>query len=482
MSERRAVCVHGHFYQPPREDPVTGEVPQEPSARPYHDWNERIAAECYEPMARARAQGPDGGERVVNNYERMSFDFGPTLLLWMARRKPELLARIAAAEHAARERSGGHGAALAHPFHHVILPLATPRDRRTEILWGLAAHRRFFGAEPEGVWLPECAVDRATLADALDLGLRFTILAPEQGEGEVDPLLPATVRLEDGRPFDVVLFEGETSRGVSFGDLAADADLWFARCRERLSGCEGSSFLLVATDGETFGHHRTFAEMGLARFLLLAEAAEGIDPMLPASFLAEVPLRRGIRLREPSSWSCAHGVERWRSGCSCGITGGDHSWRAPLRRALEHLRDRIDTAWEERAGELFRDPWRARDGAAPLFLAVGPEDRTAVRSFFAEQLREGADERAAAGLLEIQLHRLSMFTSCGWFFDDIGGLEARQNLARAARAIDLSRERLGIDPEPSFLDILSEAKSNDPALGDGRRIYLEHVRPALGRT
>jgi alpha-amylase/alpha-mannosidase (GH57 family) len=494
----RFVCIHGHFYQPPRENPWLEAIEGQPSAYPYHDWNERITAECYAPNANARIL--DAENRIiaiVNNYASMSFNFGPTLLSWLEEKDPEVYRAILAADAESARRFSGHGSAMAQPYNHMILPLAGARDRATQVAWGIADFRRRFGREPEGMWLPETAVDLDTLEDLAAAGIRFTILSPQQAshvrrvgeeqwreapEGGPDPTVPYRVVLPSGASIAVFFYDGPISRAVAFDRLLSRGD----HLAERLMGAfsadrEGPQLVHIATDGETFGHHHRHGDMALAYALQTIETAGLARVTNYGEFLERFPPVQEARIREKTSWSCAHGVERWRSDCGCqsgAHPGWNQAWRAPLRGALDALRAALAPAWEERAGGLLVDPWKARDAYVGVILDRSPEN---ARRFLREHARRELSEAERIEtwkLLELQRHAQLMYTSCGWFFDDIGGIEARQILAYAGRALELARDTLGSDFEPLVLEPLSRAASNVPETGDGRRIYETSVRPA----
>jgi alpha-amylase/alpha-mannosidase (GH57 family) len=337
MSQTRSIVLHGHFYQPPREDPWTDQVPAQPTAAPYHDWNERIERECYGPIVASRvlADG-DGPELVVNALEWMSFDFGPTLLVWLERHAPDTYAAILEADRRSVARLG-HGNALAMPYHHPILPLATPRDRAAEVRWGIADFRRRFGREPEGMWLPETAVDDATLDTLAAEGIRFTVVAPHQVDPAPTDGRPVRHVTASGRDIALFVYDGALSHGVAFGELLSDGVAWAERM---MAEDESVTLSSIATDGETFGHHHVFAEMALAKAIV--ELRDRSDARFEsfASFLAREGAHHGARLVAPSAWSCAHGVDRWRLDCGCRADPSaemSQAWRAPLRGALEWL-------------------------------------------------------------------------------------------------------------------------------------------------
>jgi hypothetical protein len=459
-----AFVLHAHFYQPPRENPWTGAVPREASAAPAHDWNERITTECYRPNAFARIVDDAGAVvAIVNNYSLMSFDLGPTLAVWLEQHHPDVLERIVEADRA-------HGTAIAHPFHHSILPLATAADARTEIRWGIAEFRHRFGRVPAGFWLPETALDDAVLAMLVEEGVSFTIVAPTQ-LAVAPAAVPARWHHPDGRGIDLVVYDGELAQQLAFGMSGLNAQALldeFARHRV-------APLVVAATDGETFGHHHPFTERAVAyAFAVLAKRA-GIATGSLADRLGEVVDRQHARVI-PSAWSCAHGLDRWRRDCGCttgGELGWNQQWRAPLRAALERLRDHAHSAFETLGASVFNDPWAARDDYVGVLL-----DPHSVEAFAAKHLRGDADLVRALTLLEMQRHALAMFTSCGWFFSDLAGLEAVQNLRYAARCFDLLVELGDTPPIEDVLALLAQARSNDPAEGDGRRVWERRVLSA----
>jgi hypothetical protein len=474
------LVVHGHFYQPPRENPWTEVVPAESSAAPYHDWNERITAECYRPNGWARVV--DEGERVVdivNCFELLSFDVGPTLMSWLEQHHREVYDRIIEADRRA-------GRAIAQAFGHAILPLCNERDRRTQVRWGIADFVHRFGRRPEGMWLPETAVDDDVLACLADEGLTFTILAPSQieavrplgdgaerssrdqwvpwGDGAAGGVLRWRHPADPGLALDLVVYDGPLSHDLAFAGVSSQALVARAAARGGL--------VCAATDGETFGHHHTFAERGLAYALAVEAGRRGVGVPRLVDHLGAVPPEREARIRV-SAWSCSHGVARWADDCGChtgGEPGWSQAWRAPLRAALDLLRDWSVEVVERRGPELLDHPWEARDDYAEVLLGV-----TSLADFASRHVR--GDLPDALTLLEAQRHALLMYTSCGWFFNDLAGLETVQILRYAARCIDLHRELGEEPPEHDVLALLAEARSNRPEEGDGRRIWEHHVVP-----
>jgi hypothetical protein len=476
MSTRRSAVLHGHFYQPPREDPWLEEVPREPGAAPFHDWNERIERECYRAVVAARVQGAEGRiERIVNTLEQVSFDAGPTLLAWLEEAAPDTYRAMLEADRASAQRAGGHGNAIAAPYHHVILPLATARDKRTEVRWGIADFERRFGRRPEGMWLPETAVDADTLDVLAEAGIAFTVLAPHQVAGLPPHGLPGRYRTAGGRDIILFLYDGPISHDVAFGPLLRDARGW----ADRMMAGEGARLVVVATDGETFGHHHRFGEMALAA--VLEDLARRTDVTVEsfASWLAREPgAARPVTLKAPSSWSCPHGVDRWRADCGCRTAAEKpttQAWRVPLRESLDALATGLHHLFETEGGRLLRDPWAARDAYATVVTGAGALD-----AFLLEWCpsSDPAARRRAAELLEMERHALGMFTSCGWFFDDLAGLEGLQVLRYAARAIELAGPAAAGLGE-RLREGLVGARSNDRTLGTGRELYDRLVRPAI---
>lgn len=471
-----SVIVHGHFYQPPREIPWTDKVPREVSAAPYHDWNERILAECYRPVTEARVLDDRGHIRdVMNTLEWMSWDAGPTLLRWLAREAPATYAAFLEADARSLARTG-FGNAMASPYHHVILPLASRRDKVTEVRWGIADFRRRFGRDPEGMWLPETAVDLETLEVLAEEGITFTVLAPQQVEVSPAGGLPGRVSLGGGRSIAVFVYDGPLSHGVAFGSLLGDAEAWIREVTAR-SAEPGTRLVSLATDGETFGHHHPWSDLALAATLSGLELGPGVRLESYAAFLDRNPPEEEVVLVEPSSWSCVHGVERWRGDCGCKAAPHETSqqaWRAVLRDALDELAEAVHTLYAEEAASYFDDPWAVRD-AYGTTLESGPAARRAFVEARAARALSEADTSRAVELLEAERDALRMFTSCGWFFDDIAGLEPLQVLRYAAHALDMLGEAGG-PLEARLRDRLAEARSNDPAEGDGRRIWDERIR------
>lgn len=488
-----ALIIHGHFYQPPRENPWTGVVEVEPTAAPFHDWNERIHSECYQPNAGARIVDPTtGGERIVNNYANISFNFGPTLLSWLKENHPETYASIIAADRISARERAGHGNAIAQAYGHAILPLCNARDRQTQIRWGLADFREAFGRDPEAMWLPETACNDEVMRALIEAGLRFVILAPNQaararpiGEGEWGEVnehtLDKSVAYRYSHPdssagsIAVFFYDGSTSRAIAFESLLRSSLELVDRFAQAVQDKE---LLGVATDGETYGHHFKFGDICLAYALEIEAPARGFKITNYGDYLDrhppvfEVEINNGPR-GEGTSWSCAHGVGRWIRDCGChtgGQAGWNQSWRTPLRQSLDFLRDENAVHFEAMRGNLFVDPWQARDNSIALVLDQY-HSREEFLSDHAGRWLSTDEQWRALTYLELQRMLLLMYTSCGWFFNDISGIETIQILQYAARAIDLM-DQLGLPSvRERFLEILAEAKSNRHEMGAGADIY-----------
>ena len=494
---KRAVCLHGHFYQPPRENPWIEEVEVQDSAAPFHDWNERIAAECYGPNGAARLKAQGGRIcDIVNNYVQLSFNFGPTLLAWLERQAPEVYRAVLDADvRSVQER--GHGNAIAQGYNHAILPLCNERDLRTQIRWGVGDFRHRFRRQPEGMWLPETAADLRTLQALHEEGIRFTVLSPyqcrrvrapgdewlEAAGARFDPTRPYLIPLPSGAHFPVFFYDGPIARAVAFGEALGSGEDLMARVEAGFSeGRKHDEVLPIAVDGETFGHHRKGGDEVVAAAIRKLSKRGDIQLVNLAQALELFPPAHEAEIFDGSSWSCAHGIERWRSDCGCstsGRSGWRQHWRAPLRAALDILRDELAVLYEREAGRLLRDPWLARDEFIEVIL--DPERKNAAAFVARHAARDlGALERIKAlQLLEMQRQAMLMYTSCGWFFAEVSGLETVQILKYAARALQLAREACGAELEASFKASLEQAPSNIPERGDARRVYEQEVQPSI---
>lgn len=484
------VAVHGHFYQPPRENPWTGEIDAQPSAAPFHDWNELVHAECYRPNAFVNLS-TDEAQQTVNNFERISFDVGPTLMSWLEKKHPATYDRIVAADRMSADRLG-HGNAIAQAFHHPILPLSSPRDVRTEVRWGISDFRHRFERDPEGLWLPETAANDFVLSVLIDEGMSIAILAPHQAdcwrengrwinvkEGAIDLRRPYRYKHQDGSGRSIVIFfyDAGIAEAIAFQNAMASAPRFLELF---MAGSDSDGQLMhAATDGESYGHHHKFGDVGLAHALFIEAQKRGAEATNYAAYLESFPPRCEVKIvsGEGTSWSCPHGVMRWLDDCGCSTRsepGWNQRWRAPLRRALEAVRDVADDAFDRMGRDFLVDPWVARDGYVDV--AVGGIDPD---EFVARQARRPLtdhEKAATATLLEMQRSRLAMFASCAWFFADIGDIEPVQTLRYAARTIELLEELGAPSPEPALLSILSEAESNDREKGTGADIYRALAR------
>jgi alpha-amylase/alpha-mannosidase (GH57 family) len=506
----RYVCVHGHFYQPPRENPWLETVEVQESAAPFHDWNERITSECYAPNGASRIQNKKNQiVRIVNNYSRMSFNFGATLLSWLEEFAPRTYRMIQDADTASRERYSGHGSALAQVYNHIIMPLASERDARTQIRWGIADFEHRFGRKPEGMWLAETAVSRKVLDLLAQEGVQFTILAPNlcarvrtlhakttstngaspeedwlpTPNDSVDTTRPYRVMLDGGRSIAVFFYNGPNSRAIAFEGLLNSGETFANRL---LSGFDPNKpstepqLSHVATDGESYGHHHKHGEMALSYAMHYVEENNFATLTNYGEFLEKFPPQWEAEVVEESSWSCSHGVERWRADCGCngGKPGWNQKWRGPLRDALDLLRDSTAPLAEDLAQALFTDLWAARDAYIHIVL---DRSRESIDRFLSEHAtHELSDEERvrALELMELERHTQLMYTSCGWFFDEISGIETVQIIAYAGRVLQLAEklfDERGRALEGEFLTLLAKAPSNVEELADGAEVYRRHV-------
>ena len=489
------LCIHGHFYQPPRENAWLDEIEIQESAAPYHDWNSRICAECYSPNALARVLNDKQQlTDLINNYARISFNFGPTLLSWMEKKEPEVYRSILEADKLSQQNFSGHGGAIAQAYNHVILPLANQRDKYTQIRWGIADFKKRFGRMPEALWLAETACNTDTLEILAECGMKFVILAPGQcakvrkiGEekwqdvsgAKVDPKRAYQCNLPSGRRIALFFYDGPISQGIAFSDTLKSGETFASRLLSTYNSSSQAQLMHIATDGETYGHHQKFADMALAYCLKYVEDKTDVQITVYGEFLAKNPPEYEAQIFENSSWSCFHGVERWRADCGCnsGMHGGWHQkWRKPLRDALDWLRDEMIKTYETLGRQYFKDPWAARDEYIDLIL-----DRSldAQHQFFLKHATEKAwnDRSGALRLLEMQRFAMLMYTSCGWFFDEVSGIETVQIMQYAARAAELNKQMSGVDLEPELIKRLEAAPSNIRDLKNGAVVYQRFVLP-----
>ncbi len=497
----RYICIHGHFYQPPRENAWLEEVELQDSAHPYHDWNERITAECYAANATSRIlNDQDNIVDIVNNYASISYNFGPTLLAWMEKHAPAVYQLIIAADETSRKKFGGHGSAMAQAYNHMIMPLASPRDKETQILWGIEDFRHRFGRRPEGMWLPETAVDNETLDIMAQNGIRFAILAPHQAHrikkpdadewedvsgGHIDPTVAYAVSLPSGQPFSLFFYDGAISSAVAFEKLLYKGEMFADRLMSGFSEeRDAPQMLHIATDGESYGHHHSHGDMALAYALHTIESENLAQITNYGQFLENHPPEYEVEIFENSSWSCSHGVGRWKEDCGC-HTGGHpdwhQAWRKPLREALDWLRDTIAPLYEKQLEKYFTDPWQTRNAYIEVLIKRNGNPQ-AVESFLEKHatVSLGSEEKILClKLLELQRQAMLMYTSCGWFFDELSGIETVQIIQYAGRVIQLSTDLFEKEFEADFLDLLEKAPSNIPEHKNGRRIYEKFVKPAI---
>lgn len=500
MTSNLYVCIHGHFYQPPRENAWLESIDYQESAKPYHDWNERISAECYRPNGRSQTLDGEGWVvKLSNNYSHMSFNFGPTLLSWLEDHDPQTYASILEGDRLSRDLFGGHGSAIAQAYNHIILPLANRRDKETQILWGLADFEKRFERRPEGMWLPETAVDSETLELLADYGMKYVILAPRQAQAvrplsgehvwqsvrgeKVNPHYPYLIRLKGGKTIAAFFYDGTISRAVAFERLLNNGETFADRIYSGFDASGRPQLLHIATDGESYGHHHLRGDMALAYALYHIEKQKKARLTNYGQFLELFPPEYEVQIYEDSSWSCIHGVERWRSDCGCnsGMRSGWHQkWRRPLREAMDFLRDTLAPCYEDSVAEFTDRPWEMRNDYINVILDRSDASR---QKFLARWLppERQDDLKAEQKLykaLEMQRQLLLMYTSCAWFFDEISGVETVQALQYAARAIELSEDLCEMEVETDFLRILETAPSNIPEFANGRRIYENFVKPA----
>lgn len=491
------VCIHGHFYQPPRENPWLEEVELQDSAHPYHDWNSRVTAECYGPNTASRIVTCD--KRIidiVNNYSRISFNFGPTLLAWMQRHEPQIYQAILDADKKSQEYFSGHGSALAQVYNHIIMPLANSRDKRTQIAWGIEDFRSRFNREPEGMWLAETAVDIETLEILSEFNIKFTVLAPHQAKrtrkikeeewqdvsaAAINPRLAYLCRLPSGKSINLFFYDGPISQEIAFGGLLDHGEAFAQRLFSAFPEDNGEGELVhIATDGETYGHHHRFGDMALAYCLYHLEANKLARVTVYGEYLEKYPALWEVEIHENSSWSCVHGIERWRNDCGCNSgtrAGWQQRWRAPLRGAMDWLGDNLARIFEDCSAGLLKEPWLAREAYIKVIL---DRDRDKVEAFLQahSQKQLSNDEKIKIlKLLEMQRHCLFMYTSCGWFFDEVSGIETVQVMVYAARAMQLAKEISGISLEEAYKGLLERAPSNIPEFYNGAYAYEKFIQP-----
>ena len=485
------VCIHGHFYQPPRENAWLEQIEVQESAAPFHDWNERINEECYGPNSYARILDEHGKIiDITNNYERISFNMGPTLLSWMELERPDSYKLILEADQNSLKRFDGHGSAIAQVYNHMIMPLASRRDKETQIYWGLYDFEQRFKRSPEGMWLAETAVDLETLKCLADQGIKYTILAPNQAEKfrgndkhwhkGINPNHPYTVDLGNNQSIVVFFYNGEISQKIAFGGLLNDGKLFAENLLGGFSDKIASPELLhIATDGESYGHHHYQGEMALAYCLHHLENYTDAQLANYGYFLSKVDVQHEATIHDNSSWSCAHGVERWKSNCGCHTGGEAHwnqEWRAPLRQGLDWLKEKLDSLYELEMAEFHPNPWQLRNDFIEVVFQYEERDYAAFFKKHLPALKEDLQTHVIR-LLEMQRNGMLMYTSCGWFFNEASGIETVQILQYANRAIQLAERENDVELEEGFLKILAEGKSNLAEHGTIRDVYEKWVSP-----
>lgn len=498
------LTIHGHFYQPPRENPWLEAIELQDSALPFHDWNERINKECYNPNSVSKIV--DSRNRildVVNNYEYMSYNFGPTLLSWMEQFAPLTYERIIKADIESIAEHNGHGNAIAQVYNHIIMPLANEHDKETQIKWGIRDFEYRFGRKPEGMWLAETAVDDDTLRILEANGIKFTILSPYQADkfkkkgdkewtdvswGNIDPArsYKYNIKSAPGKSIDLFFYDGAISRSVAFDELLKDGNKFIKRLKEGVSDCRDFPQIVnIATDGESYGHHTKFGDMALAYVLKVKAKDEGFKITNYAEYLEKYRSDCEVEIKQASSWSCFHGVGRWKEDCGCstgGHPGWNQKWRKPLREALDYLRDELVIIFEQEGPKYFDNVWEVRNNYIDVIL---DRNEMNVKKFQQDNFKPDlSDEQKvhAMELLEIQRQAMLMYTSCGWFFSEISGIETVQIMKYAARAMQLATKFSNKDLETHFLEILSEAKSNIPEHGTGKDIFERFVKPSIVTT
>ncbi len=495
------LAIHGHFYQPPRENPWLDTIELQDSANPFHDWNARIAAECYTPNSVSKIVTNNNKIMdIVNNYSYISFNFGPTLLSWMEKNVPYSYDRLLKADKESAERNNCHGNAIAQVYNHMILPLANTKDKYTQILWGIRDFEYRFGRKPEGMWLAETACDDATLEALVDCGIKFTILSPYQAKsvrplntekwsdvswGNIDPARAYRyyIKSDKSKYIDLFFYDGSISKSVAFDELLTDGNKFIKRIKEGVSSNRDYNQLVhIATDGESYGHHTKFGDMALAYILKVRAKDEGFTITNYANYLELEGVEYEVDIKDVSSWSCAHGVGRWCDDCGCSTGAGygwNQKWRKPLREALDYVRDELIKVYEKYAGEYLNDVWAARNDYIDVVL---DRSKNKIKEFINKHQKyelEKDETVRVLRLLEMQRQTMLMYTSCGWFFAEISGIETTQIMKYAARAMQLAAYFTSKDIETDFLKILSRAQSNIRGFGSGKDVYEKFVKPSV---
>ena len=486
----RYLCIHGHFYQPPRENPWTGKIDIQPSAAPFSNWNLRIADECYLANTRAKILKENGNiERYVNNYEFLSYNFGPTLLRWFDEHLPELAQGLVEADYKSIQRFG-HGTAIAQVYHHAILPLCDIHDKRTEVAWGIADFHKRYGRQPDGIWLAETAVDIESLEVLAEYDIKFTILAPRQAqaiaeldsnewtnvnESTLDTTRPYICKLPSGKEISLFFYQGDLAMEVAFRGALDNGESFAHRIYEMSTEYPENALLHYATDGESYGHHHRYGEMALAYCFQTLDELEGIEPINYATYLHRFPPTQQVKIREPSSWSCSHGVGQWSRNCGCIMDGkneGKQEWRVHLRNALNVLRDSTRDVFLEACSDLLKDPMGLRHAWLAAKLRR-EQDILIYENYKAQPTKLGLED--VRFWMEQQKMALMMFTSCAWFFDSASGLEPVQILRYAKRLIELTKTRVNTNFEQGFLDELYKISKDEDGRKGGKEIWETEV-------
>jgi len=506
LKKKLFLCLHGHFYQPPRENAWTNEIEPQPSAAPFHDWNERILQECYKPNSEAVIVDiHDNVIKRVNNYEYFNFNFGPTLLHWIKNKHPRTYSKITEADKISAKKNQGHGNAIAMIYNHVIMPLANKRDKITQIRWGLEDFRIHFGRESEGIWLPETACNIETLETLIEEKIKYIILDPSQADsvrkpgsdewedvtsGNIDTGIPYRYFSAHNRKkyIDIIFYDGPLSKNIAFDDHIYSAEKLLNRLKEvKVSEVRSVNLVGVAVDGETFGHHKKYTERTLSYLFSELIPSSEFKIINFGKYLAthkpdhEVMIKEGVN-GEGTSWSCLHGVGRWKENCGCGSSDEypSQEWRTPLRESLNFLRDELALVFENTGSHFLNDVWEARNAYISLISSFSEEsyDHNKDEFFlkYSRKILTDPEKDLCIKLLEMQKYSMFMFTSCGWFFSDISGIETLQILEYAARAMEIAFEVTGVNTEYTFLEMLSRAKSNSDEYLNGKDLFLKKVK------
>ena len=499
MQEEKYLTIHGHFYQPPRENPWLEVIEIQDSAKPFHNWNERISSECYEPNTVARIV--DSNNKIlsiVNNYQYMSFNLGPTLLSWMQVHAKQSYRRILEADRNSISLYSGHGCAIAQVYNHIIMPLANTNDKYTQAIWGIKDFEKRFKRKPEAIWLAECAVDARTLEVLADLGIKYTILSPYQAQsvrkigekewkdvswGSIDPSQPYRYFIDGTDKYiDLFFYDGAISKSVAFDNLLVNGEKFANRLLDGyVEERHRPQLVNIATDGESYGHHTKFGDMALSYVLAVKAKDLGFKVTNYGEFLEKFPPKYEVEIKPVSSWSCSHGVDRWCNDCGCSTgaqAGWNQKWRKPLREALDYVRDELIKVCTKEGSKYYKDFWEARNNYIDVILDRTPEN---IEKFFKENAVKKLTKPQkvkALKLMEMQRACMLMYTSCGWFFAEISGIETTQIMKYAARAMELAEEFTNIELEKNFLTILQRAKSNVPEYENGKKVYELFVKPA----